>query len=361
MRLLNPGEFVRWDKFNELVKDITSRHLPLVGGTMTGSINFERGGETWAALVAKKAGDAANRFQVLCNGAMAWGDGTNAPDTTLFRASANTLQTDDLLYANGGFASIRPTGDHDMLYGFCNGDVDVRFAVTASGAMSFGPGTAGRDVLLYRSKANELKTPDDFACSTLWADNNINATNNLNAWRIHLLQPSGNNIVNEWGRAASNQWVYIDWHTGTVVTDYDVRQYASGGGASNGQGTMTFECSQLTATNNVYVGNNVSALSLTDRTPMPRSLLEAYQAVASLRTRTGEPGKVDHEALAPGIQSRIMRPARTYYDKKTDTTTVIEPEHEEVGRDLSATVSALMMVVEDLTKRIDQLETRKPV
>jgi hypothetical protein len=92
----------------------------------------------------------------------------------------------------------------------------------------------------------------------------------------------------------------------------------------------------------LYVANNCSALSFTDRTPYPESTLQAYRAVNSMTLKVdskGQPLGVDHAKLDPFIRA----------DNK---------DKEVVGRDLSATVSALVAVVQDLTRRVVALESQ---
>jgi hypothetical protein len=101
---------------------------------------------------------------------------------------------------------------------------------------------------------------------------------------------------------------------------------------------------------NVYVTDNVSALSFTDRTPYPKDLATAYQAVMSMERlpdgqyqENDKEEQLDHSKLSDFIRSK-------------DGT-----------RDLSATVSALNEVVKDLIKqnkelrkRLDTLEQKPP-
>ncbi|RKZ27361.1 hypothetical protein DRQ29_03665, partial [bacterium] len=91
---------------------------------------------------------------------------------------------------------------------------------------------------------------------------------------------------------------------------------------------------------NVYVTDNVSALSFTDRTPYPKNKETAYRAVLSMnRLADGiydenDIGKqLDHNSLDPFVKSQRGE-----------------------GRNLSATVSAQNEVIKDLIKRIDTLE-----
>lgn len=102
--------------------------------------------------------------------------------------------------------------------------------------------------------------------------------------------------------------------------------------------TTTYDIYLNTLGGNVVVGSgtagNVSAGSFTDRTPYPSSLALAYEALGSVRGKTG---KLDHISLHPFIKS---------------------VRGKEVGRDLSATVSMLTAIVQDQKARIEELERR---
>jgi septal ring factor EnvC (AmiA/AmiB activator) len=91
---------------------------------------------------------------------------------------------------------------------------------------------------------------------------------------------------------------------------------------------------------NAYFSGNVSALSITDRTPYPKDLETAYKAVLSMsRLPDGEydennkENQLDHSTLHPFVKSS-------------------DGEH----RDLSATVSAQNEVIKDLVKQIGKLK-----
>lgn len=67
-----------------------------VNGVDKTSIVVEGTGATSAQIQSFLTGEAAQRFQLLRNGEMQWGDGTSI-DTNLYRSGANTLRTDDNL------------------------------------------------------------------------------------------------------------------------------------------------------------------------------------------------------------------------------------------------------------------------
>ncbi|MHC4621195.1 MAG: hypothetical protein ACYTEQ_25895 [Planctomycetota bacterium] len=90
---------------------------------------------------------------------------------------------------------------------------------------------------------------------------------------------------------------------------------------------------------NVYVTNNVSALSFTDRTPYPKDLATAYQSVMSMERspdgqydENNEQVQLDHSKLSDFIKS------------------------EDGNRDLSATVSCQNEVLKDVVRRLEEKE-----
>ncbi len=92
--------------------------------------------------------------------------------------------------------------------------------------------------------------------------------------------------------------------------------------------------------NDIYVVDNVSALSFTDRTPYPKDLDTAYEAVMSMQRlpegqyqEDNKEHQLDHSALSHFVSS-------------------------EGGRDLSATVSAQNEVIKDLVQKIEVLTNR---
>jgi len=91
----------------------------------------------------------------------------------------------------------------------------------------------------------------------------------------------------------------------------------------------------------VYVTKNVSALSFTDRTPYPKDLATAYDAVMSMKRlpdgryeENNKEHQLDHSKLNSFISAK------------------------DGGRDLSATVSCLNEVVKDLVKKVEAQQKR---
>ncbi|MEV4532553.1 hypothetical protein AB0J82_01840 [Asanoa sp. NPDC049518] len=59
-----------------------------------------------AAYQTKITGDTTNRFRVLVDGKMEWGNGTAARDTNLYRSGVDTLKTDDTLHVGSYFRHL---------------------------------------------------------------------------------------------------------------------------------------------------------------------------------------------------------------------------------------------------------------
>jgi hypothetical protein len=89
-------------------------------------------------------------------------------------------------------------------------------------------------------------------------------------------------------------------------------------------------------TGNVYVTGNVSADSFTDRTPYPKDLATAYQAVMSM------------ERLGDGQYDENNKQVQLDHSKLSDFI-----KSKDGNRDLSATVSAINEVVKDLIRKVE--------
>lgn len=67
------------------------------------AVNVRRTNSFDNAFTARDTDDPFLRYQVSCEGNTQWGDGAGAPDTNLYRLSANNLATDDnLILATAG-------------------------------------------------------------------------------------------------------------------------------------------------------------------------------------------------------------------------------------------------------------------
>lgn len=103
---------------------------------------------------------------------------------------------------------------------------------------------------------------------------------------------------------------------------------------------------RVTVANDIYVGDNCSAESFTDRTPFYDG--DALKEIKKIR---GKNGKLDHKTLPPFARKTIVMPA-----EKDEKGKVVRGERSEDGRDLGAMISMLTVAVQQLTDRIEKLE-----
>ena len=119
--------------------------------------------------------------------------------------------------------------------------------------------------------------------------------------------------------------------------------FNSGYGARYGASSYLAFFSSGTAqlSTNLYIVSDCSALTFTDRTPFYEG-----DALAEIKNIKGNgKGEIDHTSL-PAIARRKIK-----YIK-------LEEEVEEDGRDLGAMISILTVAVQQLTERIEQLESK---
>jgi hypothetical protein len=189
--------------------------INLADNNFVGSVN------TSQVISALVTGDANSRWQVQASGAMNWGPGNASTDTNLYRALAGTLKTDDSLSignqltvtsfstfnntvtANAQVASARTTDSSAFnatytttsnvtnaafaytavastgrfLSTAVTGDTIGRFSVDVNGTMSWGSGSATRDVTLGRTSVGVLSVTGDLAVSGPLYPNSGTATN----------------------------------------------------------------------------------------------------------------------------------------------------------------------------------------
>lgn len=123
---------------------------------------------TGTVFLTSVAGDAASgRFQITAEGALDWGNGTDAYDTNLYRSGANVLATDDTFKIAGANAFLSLSGKTavttQVFSSGVAGDAGVgRLIIYADGKLSWSNGTDAEDTTLYRSAANVLATDDTF-------------------------------------------------------------------------------------------------------------------------------------------------------------------------------------------------------
>jgi len=110
---------------------------------------------------------------------------------------------------------------------------------------------------------------------------------------------------------------------------------------ANGTSTADDEAFIVYNTGNVWVENNLSAQSITDRTPYPDSLQTAIDAVNSMQ-RLPE-GEYEHDNKEKQLDHSVLH----NYLKAG-----------EVSRDMSATISCHNEAIKFLLKKIEELESK---
>lgn len=128
----------------------------------------------------------------------------------------------------------------------------------------------------------------------------------------------------------------------------------SGNGVINSSGQIRAD--------SFYATNDISALTFTDRSKSPNDLKDAYEIVASHKTKNGH---VDHTALSPkawGTKTRVVTNTAPRFVKgkriqDTKLGVVVEPDKD--GRDLGMVISAQALVIQDLQRRLEALEKKQ--
>ena len=236
-----------------------------------------------------------------------------------------TISSSGNNYGVYGFGYNSGTGT--AYAGFFNGDVrittdlnqgaDLRIAADDGAEVGIGTSVSPSVKLYVNTDSNTY---------SIYAQNNKTSGTRYSLYGT----TSGDSTGNSYGvrgsssrTTGSNYGVYGRAATASTGTNYGV--YGSGYNTGSGSGYAGY------FNGNVYVTGNMSAGSITDRTPYPKDLATAYNAVMSME-RLGDDRymennkelQLDHSALSDFIRS------------------------EDGHRDLSATVSCLNEVVKDL-------------
>jgi hypothetical protein len=98
----------------------------------------------------------------------------------------------------------------------------------------------------------------------------------------------------------------------------------------------------------IYVDANCSALSFTDRTPFPESPAVAWAAIKSMKS-SGK-GGVNHAALHDFVRAESKRITKGEDGKDSESV--------ELGRNMSASLSAAIACIQDLSAENDALKER---
>jgi hypothetical protein len=152
-----------------------------------------------AAFTAAVSGEAASRFTALASGQHEWGDGTNARDTFLLRAGAGILRVDA---GAAGYLQVKAPGASNAALAVFYGTGVHGFQLRGDGQLQWGDGTNPLDAFLLRSSAGELRF---LSTRTQW--NGLSAGAQVLAaaatgdtserWRVY------NSGLTEWGSGAT--------------------------------------------------------------------------------------------------------------------------------------------------------------
>jgi hypothetical protein len=211
-------------------------------------VGISRAASTDLAFSGGVFGDSFTRWTFESGGKINWGDGTAAPDTTLYRSAVNQLATDGSLLAQqfGMFQTISAT----------NTVVIGRTAVGTNGPGIYF-GSLG-DTNIYRSAADTLKTDDTLVAATLQSTGQVQAGGSTSLFSARFVSAATNNVFITKAAADTNDRFVFDasglhsWGTGAAATDTNLYRSAVGvlktDGSFTTAGTITLSGGVITMT-----------------------------------------------------------------------------------------------------------------
>lgn len=337
-------------------------------GSRWGHIKFDQA-NAWIKI------DGTAQFKtsdgdILLSTNAADGNFINVINTALNTSSKTILQDftfQDTDYA-GAFKSGNPTWDENT--GLITGGSGV--LINARGILGANDGTA--TFTLDATTGNATFAGELVAASgTLGtiASADIKASSSASGGNVHLYVGTYGgqcdveyNGVQKGFFAASNTNTIIGATQNFIISSTaDINEYASGNvfltfGNAGGSGNVleiyndATMVAQFNDSNDLWVRDNVSAGSFTDRTPHYTG-----EAVKELRGIKGkkENGKdvIDHDTL-PSFMRRDFKHA----DKKNKKGRVISQGETEPGRDIGGSISVLIKAIQELDSRLDAIESR---
>jgi len=125
--------------------------------------------------------------------------------------------------------------------------------------------------------ATQVSTTASYT-NTLLAGTNVQVSSGTG--RVVFNTDAGGSI--EFGRTDTSSTPYFDWHSGTVLTDYDVRILASGGNGSSGGGTLRIYADNVSTSKLILQTNLSSATVSTASVYAPTSVSTAAISTGSL-------------------------------------------------------------------------------
>lgn len=221
--------------------------------------------------------------------------------------------------------------------------------------------SAGAAVFLYDNTAIGSIASDSTASMLYSANaNHLFFTGGIYRGQIDsngMTLPAGKSLNFQSGRSLTDfgAYIYTDGAfriNGACYPD-DNLSYTLGASDkqwSNGYIDNIF-CDNVTADNDIYAGDNVSAQSFTDRTPY-----FSGNAISEIKKIKGKKvnGKdeIDHDSL-PEFMKKTLLIRKTEVSSKNE---IKETIREEIGRDLGAAISILLKAVTELDERISKIE-----
>jgi len=202
----------------------------------------------------------------------------------------------------------------------------ARFSVTASGATVAGTLTASAGAAVTGAITASTRVGIGLTSPSYLL--HIKGSDTVGVQIDHTATTSKRPLVVNRRNSSDNgalEW-YQEFSTGDSPTWNFVRV-----NRPDGSGASFLTAVQIGWSGNIWIADNCSALSFTDRTPYPAKRT-ALAAVRSMRQRAGGRSELDHEHLHSYVKSGKGE------------------------RNLSAAVSAQNVVIQDLLERIEQLE-----
>jgi hypothetical protein len=219
---------------------ISSGGLTL-SGSSSAIVARSASGSGISTFVSRVSTDTVDRFTLSADGKHSWSSGALASDTTLYRANADLLRTDD------EFNSLRSSTSLKAFSVNINGENAARLSIRADGKHEWGDGTNTADILMFRGAASEL-----------WVDGS----------RIQVRRATNGSALGAWvtgdsqSRFILNTDGSMSWGTGALATDVNMQRVAGNFLQING-GLTVAKAGALTGAFNVtQSGDAISRYSV---------------------------------------------------------------------------------------------------
>ncbi|HPW59469.1 MAG TPA: hypothetical protein PLK58_12555, partial [Candidatus Rifleibacterium sp.] len=322
------------------------------GLVTTGTLQVVQGGTVAAGITGNTAGDTAVRFF--------------AGSTFANRASApfRVLQNGAIHATSATISGTITSGSGSKIAGFTATTTDL---TSGSGSTAIGISTDTEKKAFWAGSTKPASAPFYVAHNGTgrmglfsFTSSNLTASYEDDYWDNNLVISGLEDSDYEWINATSlykstgnlnsirinPSGIYHGLSDSDDNVQYDVNTFGTGSTVNQSVITIraligdkyAFRCN-----GNAYFFYNVSALSFTDRTEMPENMDEALEIINTMQPTKG---KVDYK--------RLSNKAKKFTVHKADDGS----EYIEEGRDLTKTVSALIMVCQKLQEENIRLSDR---